>query len=170
MALCSLVFTDLVDSTLLVERLGDARARTLMREHNRMLRDNLERHDGIEAIHTGDGILASFRSASTAFDCAVGIQHAFRAHNLRCLDLVLRLRIGLHVGAPLPEEGRLFGCCVNATVRVCAVTAAEQILVSDDVRRIAIPLTRGRHGLHDRGFFTLKGLTAPRRLHELVWQ
>jgi class 3 adenylate cyclase len=165
-----LICTDLQGFTATVERLGDDRARALMREHNRLLRTDLHRHGGVEATHTGDGILAAFRSVSAALDCAVSIQHAFRAHNQRHPDAALRPRVGLHVGAPLPEEGRLFGCCVIATVRVCAAATAEHILVSDDVKRFATPAAASRHGLQDRGLFALKGLAAPMRLHELVWQ
>ncbi|MFI5308520.1 MAG: adenylate/guanylate cyclase domain-containing protein [Polyangiales bacterium] len=164
-----LLCTDLEGFTSIVERLGDTRALSLMRVHNRLLRACLQLHGGTEVTHTGDGILAAFRSVRRALECATAIQHAFRAHNARNAGPVLRVRIGLHVGAPLPEEDRLFGSCVNVTVRVCAAADAERILVTDDVQRLA-PETALHGCLRDRGVHALKGLSTKMRLHELTWR
>ena len=82
-------------------------------------------------------------------------------------DTPLKVRIGLHVGAPLPEEGRLFGSCVNITVRVCGAAKAERIYVSDELRCLAADEACR---LFDRGLFALKGIEEPVRLHELRWR
>jgi class 3 adenylate cyclase len=163
----TLLCTDLEGFTSTVQRLGDVRARALIRRHNRLLRKCLARSGGYEATHTGDGILASFQNVARAIECAKAMQLGLRVHNRRHEDRPLRVRIGLHVGAPLPEEGRLFGSCVNVTVRICGVAAAERIYVSDELRQLAAPLSCT---LLDRGLFSLKGIGPKLRLHELVWQ
>lgn len=71
------------------------------------------------------------------------------------------------MGVPLPEEGRLFGSCVNITVRICDAATAESIYVSDALyvlaARLACPLV-------DRGLHALKGIETPLRLYELEWR
>ncbi len=64
-------------STALTQRLGDARARDLLREHERIVRAALAAHGGSEVKTMGDGFLASFGSATRALECAIAIQRAF---------------------------------------------------------------------------------------------
>ena len=162
----ALLCTDLEGFTPLVERLGDFAARAVMRAHNQLLRRCLRSCDGREVAHTGDGILASFARVEHALQCAAAMQLALRGYNATREHTPLRVRIGLHVGTPLPEEGRLFGACVNLTVRVCDATACERIYASDAFRRVA---TCPSHRWLDRGPFALKGIPAAVRLHELLF-
>jgi class 3 adenylate cyclase len=165
--LTTLLATDLEDFTPMIERLGDMRAQAIMHAHNELMRSCLRRYQGREVAHTGDGILASFRSAANALGCAIAMQRALTEHNRRHPLTPLRARIGLHAGMPLPEEDRLFGSCVNITVRVCSVTRAGSILASEAVL--------GQLGAHDfrfreHGYVKLKGISVPQQLHELAWQ
>jgi class 3 adenylate cyclase len=164
-AVTVLLVTDLEGFTPLLVRLGDHEARTIMRAHNRVLRDCLAAHQGLEVAHTGDGVLAAFRSVKNALRCAAHMQQRFSASTDAPPDVQPRIRIGIHVGEPLPEDGRLFGVCVNTAVRVCAVASAGSVLVSDLVRALA-----AGHAARfiDRGFFALKGLDAEVHLHELI--
>jgi class 3 adenylate cyclase len=59
-----ILVTDMVGSTALIQRLGDAKAHELLRTHDSTIRTSLRRHDGLEITHTGDGIEASFLAAS----------------------------------------------------------------------------------------------------------
>ena len=163
----TLLATDLEGFTPMLERLGDMRAQQLMHIHNEILRSCLRRHHGREVDHTGDGVIAAFRSARHAMRCAMAMQRCLAAHNDGHPDTPLRVRIGLHAGIPLPEEDRLFGTCVNVTVRVCGVTAPGAILTSDAVLD---QLDASEFCLLDRGRFPLKGIAAPLRLHALRWQ
>jgi len=61
----ALLFTDLVDSTALVERLGDARAASVLAEHDRTARTLLARHGGREIDHS-DGFFLLFADAAQA--------------------------------------------------------------------------------------------------------
>jgi class 3 adenylate cyclase len=85
---------------------------------------------------------------------------------LRSPDVPIRVRIGLHAGEVRPEESRVFGAAVNATVRICACADAGRILVSDAVRQ---QLGEGRIRLRERGPAHLKGFTQPFELHEVEW-
>jgi class 3 adenylate cyclase len=159
----TIIFTDLVSSTALTQRLGDVAAQELLHAHNAIVRESLAQHGGTEIKHTGDGIMASFPSASGALSCAVAIQHRVAAHN----DPGLRVHIGLNAGEPIAEDADLFGAAVQLARRICDQAVAGEILVSDVVRQ----LTAGKaFAFHDRGEFVAKGFEEPVRVYEVTWQ
>jgi class 3 adenylate cyclase len=158
----TILFTDIVANTELLQRLGDDRWRALLREHERVTREQLARHDGEEIKTTGDGFMASFGSAVRAVECAIALQRAFESE-----PDGLRVRIGLNAGEPIAEDGDLFGTAVTMAARVQAQAAGGEILVSDVVRQ----LVAGKgFSFADRGEFVLKGFTDAVRLHEVRWQ
>src|SRR5262249_43402143 len=128
-----ILFTDIVGSTVTLERLGDAKAQELLRTHNTIIRDCLCEHNGCEIKHTGDGIMASFTSPSSAIECTIAIQKAFAKHNRQYPNTPIRVRIGLNAGEPIVEEGQLYGAAVNAASRICNHAQPGQILVSEVV-------------------------------------
>ncbi|HLA19581.1 MAG TPA: adenylate/guanylate cyclase domain-containing protein, partial [Dehalococcoidia bacterium] len=73
----TILFTDVEGSTALTQRLGDARARELLREHERITRECLKALGGSEVKTMGDGFMASFGSATRALECAIAMQRAF---------------------------------------------------------------------------------------------
>ncbi|MEE8346898.1 MAG: adenylate/guanylate cyclase domain-containing protein, partial [Dehalococcoidia bacterium] len=77
----TILFTDVEGSTAFTERLGDARARDLLREHERIVREALKAHGGSEVKTMGDGFMTSFSSATRALECAIAIQKAFDERN-----------------------------------------------------------------------------------------
>ena len=162
-----ILFTDLEGSTPLIERLGDARAQALLRTHDGIIRACLEQHGGTEVKHTGDGIMASFASASGAIDCAVAMQKAFALDNQQHPDTPLRVRIGLNAGEPVREGGQLFGAAVNAAARICNHAEAGQVLVSDVVRKLS---AYAEAMFADRGPVRLKGFSHSFRLHAVQWE
>jgi len=92
----TLLFTDVVDSTRVVERLGDARAAEIWAAHDRRGRALLVRHQGRE-IDRADGFFLLFDEPADAADYALGY-HATLA------DLGLSARVGIHVGAVILRE------------------------------------------------------------------
>jgi hypothetical protein len=78
----AILFTDVEGSTALTQRLGDARAMRLLRRHDDVVRSAVRMLQGSEVKHTGDGIMASFRSAFRAVECAIAIQRKLADHNL----------------------------------------------------------------------------------------
>ena len=89
--LVTLLFTDLVDSTAIAARLGDARWRDLLSKHFEAARTQLERYRGREVDTTGDGLLATFAAPAPALHCAAAIGKAAEAEGLQ-------VRAGVHVG------------------------------------------------------------------------
>ncbi len=165
--LVTILFTDLVGSTALTQRLGDDAAQEVLRAHNAIVRDCLREHAGMELKMMGDGFMASFPSASRALECAVAIQRALAAYNETRRDGRLRVRIGMNAGEPLAEEADLFGTAVQAAARIAARAEAGQILVSDVVRQ----LVAGKgFRFHDRGRVHLKGFRERLRLFELDYE
>ncbi len=162
--LVTILFTDMEGSTALTQRLGDAKAQEMLRTHNTIVRDAVKSQGGSEIKHTGDGIMASFSSATRAIDCAAAIQHAFAAHNESSPEAPIRVRIGLNAGEPVAEEDDLFGTAVQLAARVCAKAEPEQVLVSNVVRE----LSAGKGYLFaDMGDAVLRGFEDPVRLFAL---
>ena len=165
-ALRTILFTDMEGSTGLTQRLGDAAAQEVLRTHNRIVRDALTAHSGTEIKHTGDGIMASFTSASAALEGAVAIQKGLADHNEGDSDTAIRVRIGLNAGEPVAEDEDLFGTAVQLAARVCDKAEPGQILASNVVQELAAG--KG-FDFADQGEASLKGFEKPVRLHEVKW-
>ena len=162
----TILFTDITSSTPLTQRLGDAKAQELVRAHNAIVREALKTHGGSEIKHTGDGIMASFPSASRALECAVAIQRAVAAR-APDPDALLGVHIGVNAGEPVAEEEDLFGTAVQLARRVCDQADGGEILASDVVRQ----LVAGKGFLFaDRGDVALRGFEDPVRLYEVRWR
>ncbi len=166
----TILFTDIEGSTALAQRLGDARAQDVRRAHNTIVRDALGAEGGNEIKHTGDGIMASFPSASHALACAVAIQRAvaaLRQAQGERVEASLRVRIGLNAGEPVVEEDDLFGTAVDLAKRICDHAEPGEILVSDVVRQ----LSAGKDFLFsDRGEVVPKGFDEAVRLYTVRWE
>ncbi|HEX4766004.1 MAG TPA: nickel-binding protein [Lichenihabitans sp.] len=127
----AVMFTDIVGSTEMIVRLGDARAVEIARAHDSLLRRCLSRCDGHEVKHTGDGIMASFDAVANAVGCARAIhQSAVAAYSAKS-RYPFRIRVGIHAGEPIEDSRDLFGATVHLAARLCDAAKAEQILVSD---------------------------------------
>jgi class 3 adenylate cyclase len=166
-ALATILFTDMEGSTSLTQRLGDAKAQELLRIHNTIVRDALKAHDGSEIKHTGDGIMASFSSATRALECAIAMQRAFADYNAQVgaqHAAPLHIRIGLNAGEPVAEEQDLFGTAVQLARRICDRADPGRILVANVVRELAA----GKGFLFaDHGDVDLRGFEDPVRLYEV---
>jgi class 3 adenylate cyclase len=162
----TVLFTDMTGSTPLTQRLGDAGAQEVVRAHNDIVRSALRSHGGREVKHTGDGIMASFPSATSAVECAIEIQRAVAARGQRGSGEVFQLKVALNAGEPVAEEGDLFGTSVQVAARVRDMAAPGQILITEVVRG----LTAGKGFLFaDTGDHALKGFEEPARLYEVRW-
>jgi len=163
----TILFTDVEGSTALTERLGDAKAREVLRNHERIVREALRAHGGTEVKAMGDGFMASFSSATRALECAIAMQRAFAAHDDEHPETPIRVRIGLNAGEPIAEKEDLFGTAVIMAARIAAQAKGEEIMVSDVVRQ----LVAGKGFLFaDRGEVALRGFEDPVRLYEMRWQ
>ena len=131
----AVMFTDIVGSTELTARLGDAAALELVRVHDALVRRGLEAHGGREVKHTGDGIMAAFDDVSNAVHAAADIQRRFAAYNTDASE-TLSVRIGIHAGEPVADHNDLFGATVQLAARLCSEAEADGIVVSGLVREL----------------------------------
>jgi len=167
----TILFTDVEGSTALTERLGDAKARDLLREHESVVREALKAHGGSEVKTLGDGFMASFSSATKALECSIAIQTAFAERN-ESAEEPIKVRIGLNAGEPIAEDdpggrGDLFGTTVNMAARIAAKAEGGEILVADVVRQ----LVAGKEFLfNDRGETELRGFEEAVRVYEVSWR
>jgi len=163
----TILFTDVEGSTALTERLGDAKAREVLRNHERIVREALRAHGGAEVKAMGDGFMASFSSATRALECSIAMQRAFAAHDDEHPETPIRVRIGLNAGEPIAEDEDLFGTAVNMAARIAAKAKGGEILASDVVRQ----LVAGKGFVFaDRGETALRGFEDPVRLYEVHWE
>jgi class 3 adenylate cyclase len=159
----TILFTDIVSSTALTQRLGDAKMQELVRAHDATVREALRANGGHEIKHTGDGIMASFGTASAALACATAIAAGIAGRN----EPNLQVHVGLNAGEPVAEGGDIFGASVQLARRLCDHSEAGQIVVADVVRQLALGKGFSFAALPDAN---LKGFDEPVRAYELVWR
>jgi class 3 adenylate cyclase/esterase/lipase len=151
--LATVMFTDIVESTKRAAQLGDRQWRTLVGNHDRVVREQLARFRGREIKNLGDGFLATFEGPARAVRCASSIVESVYA-------LGIDVRIGLHTGEVEMKEADIGGIAVNTAARIAGIAGAGTTLVSSTVRDLV-----AGSGLRfeDRGLHALKGL--PEDLH-----
>ena len=156
--LATILFTDIVDSTATLARLGDTAWRRVLLDHNDLLRSELDRFRGREIVTTGDGFLALFDGAARAVRCAAEMTDAVRR-------LGVEIRAGLHTGEVTVAGGNARGVAVHAAARVAGLAGRGEVLVSATTRDLL-----DGSGLHfeDRGAHELKGLEGLRQVYALV--
>jgi len=159
----TVLFTDIVGSTELTQRLGDEAAMRVLEIHDSVVRKALSGLGGREVKHTGDGIMASFFSAVAAARCATRIHRALAA---QCSDAVpFKVRIGAAAGEPVENHQDLFGATVQLAARLCAHAEPEQSLVSNVVAELC--LGKGL-AFQDLGEVSLKGFAQPVKVHAIL--
>jgi class 3 adenylate cyclase len=162
----TILFTDIVGSTDMTQRLGDAKSMELLRVHDMIVRNHVGHGGGNEVKHTGDGIMASFASVARAIQCAISIQSDLESHNAAA-EHPITVRIGVSAGEPVAERDDLFGAAVQLAARACNHAAAGAILVSNAVRELC--LGKG-FTFAPRGPFELKGFDEQIPLYEVCWR
>ncbi len=143
--LATVMFTDMVESTSRAAKLGDARWRALISDHDRLVRAEMARYRGREIDRRGDGFIATFDGPARAIQCALTIIQ--RAH-----ELGIQIRAGLHTGEIDLIESGIAGIAVHVAARVESLAGPDEVLVSSTVRDLVAGsgLTfsdRGRHEL-----------------------
>jgi class 3 adenylate cyclase len=155
--LATVLFTDIVDSTATLARIGDEAWRDLLHEHNRRMRDRLNQSRGREIDTTGDGFLAVFDSASRAVRCGLAMIDAARG-------LGMSIRVGIHTGEVEFVGGGARGVAVHAAARVLARASGDEVLVSSTTRDL---LEGAGFAIEDAGTHDLKGLPGSRTLYRV---
>jgi DNA-binding NarL/FixJ family response regulator len=154
-SIATILVTDIVGSTGVVERIGDRAWADLVIGHERAVREEIVRFGGREVDTTGDGFIVSFDNPTPAIRCA-------HAAVDRLAALGLQIRAGIHTGEVEQVEGRARGIALHVASRIAARAEAGEILLSATSRELAAGA-----GLifTDRGEHVLRGVSGPRRLY-----
>ena len=165
-ATATVLLTDLVASTELMSRLGDAAFDELRRSHFAALREVFAAHAGEEIKNTGDGLLVTFGSAADALAAAVAAQQAAVRPD-PAVPVPLELRVGMALGEVAFEAGDVFGTPVVEAARLVARAEPGQILTTAVVRIVAG--SRAGVAFTDLGSVELKGLPEPVPICSVAW-
>ncbi|MGD2187058.1 MAG: adenylate/guanylate cyclase domain-containing protein [Desulfobacterales bacterium] len=159
----TIVFTDIVSSTDLVNRLGDADARDIFRQHDKIIRYQIQKYNGAELQNLGDGFMLSFESATAAIKCACAIQKEITQNFSQ-----IQIRIGINTGEVVRREGRRpFGQAVVLASRIVSECEGGQIIISDIAKQLA---AGSKFRFTEKGKFKLKGFDDHIKLHEVSWK
>ena len=164
----TIMFTDIAGSTELQERLGDRKARDLMRAHDDLIRGHTRAHGGVEVKATGDGFMLTFRSATRAVSAAIAMQRDLHSTEFLRRGVAIAVRLGISVGEPIREQQDLFGMSVVLASRIGAKAEPGQILTSQIV--YALLGNTGGFEFAPAGEHRLKGISGLQKLYEVDWR
>jgi adenylate cyclase len=129
----TIIFTDIVDSTIMLSRLGDQAWLDVIRRHNAVIEEMTAAHGGTVVETQGDGSMLAFSSARRAVACAQAIQQGIERAFAE-FSPPIRVRIGIHTGDALQEAEHFFGTTVHYAARVASHALGGEVLVSGLVR------------------------------------
>ncbi len=158
------LFTDIVDSTKLLETLGDEKWKRLLKRHDELIRERIAEAGGEIVKQTGDGFFASFESSRAALEAAVAIQRAL-ADEIVAPDV----RIGVHAGGAFrtgADTTDYGGQGVHVASRIGAAAGAGEILVSTETTEGVDSAYR----LSERRPQVLKGIEEPVEVVSIDWR
>ncbi len=161
----TILFTDLVNSTTLLERAGDESAQRVFAAHHKLLRDAVAANAGQEVKWLGDGLMVAFPSAADAVRCAIAMQQGSRRPTA---GERLEVRVGLNVGDALRDERDYFGTPVVIARRLCDQADGGRIVCS----ALVAGLLSGRQAFAFRelGDLELKGVSNPVAACEVLYE
>jgi class 3 adenylate cyclase len=111
------LFTDILGSTTLLQRLGDRRYAEALAERQRLFRDAFAKGNGQEVDTQGDAFLVAFSRARDAVATAVAAQQSLMKHTWPD-GVSLQVRMGLHTGEPISNTDRYVGLDVHRAARI----------------------------------------------------
>ncbi len=161
LSVATIVFTDIVGSTVLSESMGDTAWTRLVTSHFETLGRIAEEHDGSLVKTLGDGAMLAFPTASSGLTAAIEVQ---RAVSFAVAD-GLKVRIGVHTGDVILGDDYL-GLMVNKAARVAAAAAGGQILASTSTAGMVNPT---QFDFGDSITVELKGLSGTHQVVPLNW-
>ena len=154
----TILFTDIVGSTARAAELGDARWRELLEQHDRIVREQLERFSGSAIKSLGDGFLASFDGPTRAIRCARSVAE-------RLEQVGIEIKAGIHTGECETMGTDLGGLAVHIGARIGALAGPSEVLVSGAVCDLVVG-----SGIEfdDRGGHELKGVPGTWHLYSVA--
>jgi adenylate cyclase len=162
----TIVFTDIVDSTIMLSRIGDEAWLEVIRRHNTVIEEATSARGGTVVETQGDGSMLAFSSARRAVACAQAIQEGIE-RAFADSSPPIRVRIGIHTGDALQEAEHFFGTTVHYAARVASHALGGEILVSSLVHDLLASSASKLTFLEGREV-QLKGLEGRHRLYALA--
>lgn len=156
------MFTDITDSTVLNEAMGDLAWTDVLAGHRSLVRRLTAQHGGSEVGTQGDGFFMRFDDARAAVDCAIDIQSEM-AMQRRDDPALPAVRVGLHLGEAIHADSDVLGRVVNLAARVQGVAGPGEIVLTE-----AMADALGEVALEDLGLVELKGIDRRRHLFRVV--
>jgi class 3 adenylate cyclase len=156
--LATVLFTDIVDSTAFMARVGDRRWRDLLAAHDALAEAEVERFRGQKVKSTGDGVLATFDGPGRAIRCGCAIRDAVRS-------LGIDVRAGLHSGEVELRGDDVGGMAVHIGARVSALAGAGEVFVSSTVKDL---VAGSGIDFEDRGEHDLKGVPGSWKIYAVA--
>jgi class 3 adenylate cyclase len=156
--LATVLFTDIVDSTATLARMGDSAWRDVLLAHHALIREVINTYRGREVTTTGDGFLVVFDSATRAVRCGAAMIRATRASEAR-------IRVGIHSGEIEPIAGNVRGLAVHTAARMLSLAGPDEVLISDTTRAL---VEGSGLSFEDAGRHELKGLAGARQVFRLL--
>src|SRR5919106_4047575 len=137
------LFSDIEQSTRLVERLGSRAFAKVLEQHQRILRTAFVEHDGVERGTEGDSFFVVFAQASAAVAAAADGQVRLAGAQWPG-DGRIQVRMGMHTGVGILGGDDYVGIDVHFAARIAAAAHGGQILLSDATRALVArkPLDR----------------------------
>jgi class 3 adenylate cyclase len=163
----TIMFSDIEDSSVLTERLGDHAWQELLQTHNALIREQLRANDGYEVKTMGDGFMVAFQSAKKGLACAIAIQRAF-AEQTEADGEHVRVRIGLHAGEAIKDGDDFYGKNVILASRVAGKAMGGEILVSSLLRQL-VESSVGAGIFAQARNVELKGLAGTHTVYGVRW-
>lgn len=157
--LATVLFTDIVDSTVHAAHAGDTAWSEALDRHDDLCRIEIGVCGGRLVKSTGDGMLATFDSPSRAVRCAWALSDRVRS------ELGIEIRAGLHTGEIETRGDDVAGMTVHQAARVQGVAGNSEVLISSAVRNL---VAGSGIILEDRGMHTLKGIAEPCELFRVL--
>jgi len=160
----TLVFTDIVGSTALLEAIGDDAWSDLRRWHDETLRRCVAEHGGEEVDHAGDGFFVAFGDASAAAACAIEIQRRLAEHRRRH-GFAPQVRIGIHAADATKDNAGYSGLGVHTAARIGAIAGGGEIVASAATASGMTAIT-----LIEPRAVELKGIAEPVEVVSIDWR
>jgi pimeloyl-ACP methyl ester carboxylesterase len=157
-ALATVLFTDIVDSTVVAAELGDKGWKDLVERHHGIVRAMLGRFRGTEVDTAGDGFFATFDGPARGVRCAMEIRDAVK-------DLGIEIRAGIHTGEVETIAGKAGGIAVNVGARIASLAGASEVLVSYTVQGL---VSGSGLSFEDAGEHALKGVPGTWHLYRVT--
>ena len=162
----TILFTDIVFSTMHWDLDGDIKGRLMVDKHNRLVMPVIQYFRGEVVKTIGDSVMAMFHRPADAVKAAIGIQQSLERLREEDENFNIHVRIGMHTGMAIVEPNDVFGDVVNVASRIENEAEGDEIFLSDTMAEM---LKDQGYFINKAGIFTFKGKKEPMTVFRCDW-